>query len=222
MSQQKLYIAYLGGEVFARGTGIEPWMRAEAEGGNADAQFRLANAYGSGNGMARDLQAAKEWMDKAVAAGQPHASLRRGRQLLLAGQPAQAIPLLRHALDQLPSERIGTLWLYAARVRNGEAALAQSELAASLDKQDEDDWPQPLQRFYLGKLDAAGLLEEAGKDRKFAARRQCQAENYMAEWHGAQGDKARADSLMASVRAHCGNPAPVAPRESAPAPIALQ
>jgi hypothetical protein len=35
----------------------------------------------------------------------------------------------------------------------------------------------------------------------------------MAEWYGARGDKPQADSLMASVRAHCGTPAPAENKE---------
>jgi lipoprotein NlpI len=117
----------------------------------------------------------------------------------------EAIPKLRAALDQLPAEHFGALWLYLARVRNGEPDLARSELQAILKKQQDDNWPRPIADFYLGKLDAAGLLDAAGKEAKLARQRSCQAESYMAEWHRAQGDEARASSLLASVRAHCAS-----------------
>ena len=219
MSQKKMYFAYLGGQPFSRSQGVPDWVRAEADAGNADAQYALATAYRNGRGVARDPALARSWLDKAAAGGEPHANLALGRQLVASGKAAEAIPKLRGALDRLPAERFGPLWLYLARVRNGEADLAKTELQAILDKQDNDDWPEPIARFYLGKLDAAGLLERAGKEQKLARGRSCDANAYMARWHEAQGDKERAASLMATVRAHCG-PAQPAPAPAAGAPAA--
>jgi predicted aspartyl protease len=203
MSQKKVYLAYLGGDVFTRSTGIEPWMREEAEAGNPDAQYTLASIYNGGRGVARDLLMRRHWLEKAAAGGQPNANLILGRQLLTTGHADEAIPKLRAALDKLPSERLGALWLYNARMHNGEAALARSELEAQVKKQKDENWPAPIADFYLGKLDAAGLLDTAGKDRNHAKGRTCQANGYMSEWYDAQGDKARAESLMAAVRAQC-------------------
>jgi TPR repeat protein len=209
MSQKKMYFAYLGGEPFSRSEGVPDWVRAEADGGNADAQYTLATAYRNGRGVTRDPAQAKAWLEKAAAGGQPHARLTLGRQQAVT-HPAEAIPMLRSALDQLPAERFGPLWLYLARVRNGEAELAKTELQASLKKQNNDEWPEPIAQFYLGKLDAAGLLELAGKEPKFARGRSCDANGYMSQWYGAQGDKEKAASLMATVRAHCGPAQPAA------------
>ena len=213
MSQRKLYIAYTGGTPFTRGAGLEPWMRAEADAGNPDAQYTVASMYGSGRGVARDPVQAEAWLDKAATGGEPHANLTLGRRQLLAGHPLEAIPKLRAGLDQLPADRYGPLWLYTARVRNGEADLAKSELQASVKKQQDDDWPAPIAAFYLGKLDAAGLLDAAGKEEKSARARSCQANTYMAEWYGARGDTARADALTAGVRVNCTTPAPAANKE---------
>ena len=209
MSQDKLYIAYLGGDVFTRGTGLEPWIRAEADGGNADAQYALAQIYAIGRGVPRDPIQAGVWLDMAANGGQPNASLLRGRRQMLAGHVDTAIPQLRRALDQLPADRLGPLWLYIARVRHGEADLAKTELEAALKQQKEDDWPAPIADFYLGKTNAARLLEEAGKDAKLAHVRTCMADAYMAEWHGARGDAAEASALKATLRTNCA-PAPAA------------
>lgn len=216
MSQEKLYIAYLGGQPFTRSDKLEPWMRAEADAGNPDAQFTLANMYGGGRSVERDPLQAKEWLAKAAANGQPHANLVLARREMLAGHPAEAIPRLRAALEQLPADRIGPLWLYIARVRNGEAALAQSELQATLKRQDDDDWPAPIAEFYLGKRDAAGLLGSAAREPAFARARTCAADNFMAEWHAARGEQRQADALLASRRVLCGTPAPAA------APVAAE
>jgi predicted aspartyl protease len=221
MSQDKLYIAYLGGDVFTRGTGLEPWMRAEADGGNADAQYALAQIYANGRGVPRDPIQAGVWLDMAANGGQPNASLLRGRRQMLAGQVDTAIPQLRHALDQLPADRLGPLWLYIARVRHGEADLAKTELEAALKQQKEDDWPAPIADFYLGKTNATRLLEEAGKEAKLAHVRTCMAESYMAEWHDARGDAAAASALKATLRTSCA-PAAAAQRPapaSASAPL---
>jgi len=203
MSQEKLYIAYLGGEVFTRGTGLEPWMRAEADGGNADAQYALAQRYANGLGVPRDPLQAGVWLDMAANAGQPNASLLRGRRQMLAGQLDTAIAQLRRALDQLPADRLGPLWLYVARVRHGEADLAKTELEAALKLQKEDDWPAPIADFYLGRINGTRLLDEAGKDAKLAHARTCMAQSYMAEWHDARGDAAEASALKATLRSNC-------------------
>lgn len=204
MSQKKLYMAYLGGDAFESDGGMPAWVRAEAEGGNPDAEFLLSLDYLNGRGVLRDPVAAEAWLRKAGAAGEPHANLTIGRQLVLSGHPSDAIPKLRAALDQLPADRIGPLWLYLARVRNGEAELAKTELQASLKKQRDDDWPEPISEFYLGKMSAADLLEQAGKDKKFAHARTCTADSFMAEWHAIQGQQAQADALKDTLRTQCG------------------
>jgi predicted aspartyl protease len=191
--QRKLYVAYAGGELFPRTVGPQPWVMLEAENGNADAQYLLSRTTG--------VQEAKAWLDKAAAQGHPQASLVLGRERM-DSQPAAAIPLLRTALEKMPSNRPAALWLYNALIRNGEAEQARTELQASLSKQD-DEWPRPIGEFYLGKLDAAGLLAAAGKEQAFAQERTCQATNYMMEWQTARGDKAQAASLLATLRAHC-------------------
>jgi predicted aspartyl protease len=203
MSQKKLYIAYLGGDVFTRGTGLEPWMRAEADAGSGDAQYALATMYEEGWGVEPDRKQALSWLDKAAAAGQPNAVLAVGRRQMLDGHLDKAIPQLRRALDQLPAHRFGPLWLYVARVRNGEAAMAQSELATALKRQKEDGWPAPIADYYLGKTSAERLLKEAGKDTQFAHERTCTARSYMAELHEARGETAAAGTLRGALASDC-------------------
>ncbi len=206
MSQQKLYIAYLGGDVFTRSKGPEPWIRAEADGGNAHAQYVLAQRYANGRGVPRDAVQAGVWLDKAANGGQPNAGLLLGRQQMLDGQLDTAIPQLRRALDKLPADRLGSLWLYIARVRHGEADLARTELEAAMKRQKENDWPAPIADFYLGKTDAKRLLEQAGKDAKLAPARTCMARAYMAEWYDARGNAAEASALKATPPTHCEPP----------------
>lgn len=203
MSQRKVYIAYVGGEIFGLRSGADGWVRAEAEGGNADAQFVLAQAYLHGRGVARDPRQYRTWLDKAVAQDHPQAKLILGRQYATEGKAGQAIPLLRAALDQMPDERIAPLWLYNARVANGEAELATRELDATFKTQNYEDWPAPVVRFYLGKESAAQVLAEAAKAPLSAYRDSCHATSLLAEWYDTRGDKAQAAPLHADLHARC-------------------
>lgn len=95
MSQEKLYISYVGGAPLGQLRQPEPWVQQEADAGNADAQFALYTMYERGDGVAQDSVQAKGWLDKAAALGQPQAKLQTGRPLLLQGQHAEAAPRLR-------------------------------------------------------------------------------------------------------------------------------
>ncbi|MGB9108429.1 MAG: retroviral-like aspartic protease family protein, partial [Telluria sp.] len=214
MSQRKVYFAYLGGDAFTRGDSLEPWIQQEADGGNADAQFVLASSYNTGRGVPRDPKLARAWLEKAGAAGQPNANLTLGRQQMMDGKLDEAISRMRTALDQLPAEHFGPLWLYNARVRKGDAALAKSELEASLKRQRNDDWPEPIAEFYVGKMDAKELLASAAKDKPSAHARTCMANSYMREWHVARGETAQAEALLATLRSEC---APSRPAATTPA-----
>ncbi len=204
MRQQKLYVAYIGGDIFGHPAGIAPWVRAEAEGGNADAQFVLAQAYLHGSGMGHDARQYRAWLDKAVAQDHAEAKLTLGRQYYTEGKYAQAVSLLRAALDQMPDERLAPLWLYNARVANGETELAARELETAFKTQDYDDWPAPVVRFYLGKESAAQALAETGQGSPSAHRDSCAATALLADWYEARGDKAQAAPLHADLRARCG------------------
>jgi len=207
MSQQKLYLSYLGGDPFSQRRTIEPWMREEAEAGNADAQMALSRAYRNGDKVDKDPALAAAWLDKAVQNGSPAANIARGRELMLAGQAAEGAAHLRTGLDKLPSNRSAALWLHLARLRMGRAELARSELISAFEKSDDDEWPRPIADYYLGKITAAKLLAEAADARAGAARARCDAFKAMAEWHAARGEQATADGFTAQATGPCGGTA---------------
>lgn len=192
MSLGRLYLAYLGGDVFMPGTTSVDWVRQEAETGNADAQYVMAGLVGDGSPQGIS------WMQRAAAAGQPNANLVFAQRQMQTGQFAVAIPELRVGIAQLPANGYAPLWLYQARMRTGQPDLARSELEISLNKQKDDVWPWPVARFYLGQEDAAHVLAEAGDD----AAHRCQAGRLMADWYRAKGDQAGADALH--LDAACG------------------
>ena len=204
MSQNKLYFSYVGGDPFGQRHKIEPWIVAEAEAGNADAQFNMARAYRNGEFGAPDMEKAAEWLEKAAVGGSPYANLSTGRQLLARRDYANAAARLRSALDKLPAERHGALWLYLARVRAGQAELAKSELTASFARTEREEWPKPIGEFYLGKLSAEKLLAEAddgdGKERR------CEALAAMGDFHRAHSQPEKEGAIEAQIKASCTTP----------------
>lgn len=206
LSQNKLYFSYVGGDPFGQRRKLEPWMVAEAEGGNADAQFMLARAYRNGNMVTKDSERAHEWLEKAARGGSPHANLYTGHQLLAQRDHAGAIARLRTALDKLPAERHGALWLYLARVRSGQPELATSELAAIFSRTASDEWPKPVGEFYLGKLSADKLLEEAGDGNSEGQERLCEALAAMGDWYRAHAQTGQLKAIDARIGTSCTTP----------------
>ena len=207
MSQRKLYFSYVGGQPFGADRKLAPWIQAEAEAGNADAQMALAAIYGRGKQVPRDAAASGAWLEKAAANGNPYANLQTGRALVKAGRAAEAAARLRSALDQLPASRDAALWLYLARLRNGQAELGRAELTAAFARSEGGEWPAPVAAFYLGKLGAAQLLEAAaaGADGAEGKRRTCMSIASMVDLYGAQGDTAQAAQATALGRQQCGS-----------------
>lgn len=203
MSQKKLYISYVGGDVFKQRRSLEPWLLKEAEGGNPDAQLLMADLYAAGQGVAKDPAQAAAWLARSAAAGHPQAKLALGRKLYAEKRYADAALQLRQALDKLPAERFGALDLYLARLRTGEADVGKRELEATFARSDKDAWPSPVADFYLGRIDAAALLGKAGTDAKQAKARTCVATDWMHSLYEATGNQAQADAARASLQANC-------------------
>ncbi|MGZ5202692.1 MAG: retroviral-like aspartic protease family protein [Telluria sp.] len=206
MSQEKLYISYLGGEPFKPRTSLEPWLVHEAESGNPDAQLVMAGFYASGQGVPKDAAVAESWLDKAAASGNPRANLQLGRKLMAQHRYKDAATRLRDALDKLPAERTGALWLYLSRIQSGQSDLGKQELEKAFARSERDEWPRPLADFFLGRIDEAHLLAAAADDPAFAKFRTCSATGYMVEFYDARAEKDKADAARAAWRAQCARP----------------
>lgn len=63
-------------------TGPAKW-RAQAEQGDAEAQFRLGYAYLHGEGVERDVSIAVPWLRKAAEQGHPHAQSTLGSPTIM-------------------------------------------------------------------------------------------------------------------------------------------
>lgn len=201
MSQGKLYLAYLGGEVFPDHKRTAPWIQHEADTGNPDAQYLLAQGYLRGPGRAEGM----DRLRKAADNGSPYASLMLGTILLREGHYEEAALRTRAGLDKLPSERLAALNLFLARQHTGEAQAAARELEASFEPLD-GDWPAPIADFYLGRIGVDELLAKAGKKEYLARSRTCEAKNFIVQWYAAHGEGAKAGAMEQSGRAECGTP----------------
>jgi predicted aspartyl protease len=72
MGQQRVYLSWLGGDVFTRGyKGIEPWLQREVDAGNPEAQMLVAAKYLSGSGVDRDTVLGMSLLTKAAVQGHP-------------------------------------------------------------------------------------------------------------------------------------------------------
>lgn len=212
MSQQKIYLSYLGGEPFGQRRRLEPWIVEEAEAGNHDAQVLAAFMAAQGSGAPEDAARAGGWIEKAALAGNPVANMMTGHALIQQGFLEQGIVRLRYAADKLPSIRTAAMWLYLARVRNKQADLARTELLANLARSRDKAWPAPVADFYLGKITADSLLAQAAADGNTAQKHTCDALTAMSDWHGAHGDTRQAAALTARVEAQCAAPHTPSPR----------
>jgi predicted aspartyl protease len=212
MSQQKIYLSYIGGEPFGQRRKLEPWIVEEAEAGNHDAQMLAAYMAVQGSGAPEDAARAAGWIEKAARAGNPLANMMAGHALIQQGSLEQGVVRLRYAADKLPSNHTAARWLYLARVRSKQADLARTELLANLARSQDKAWPAPVADFYLGKITSENLLAQAAADGKNAQKYTCEALTAMSDWHGAHGDTRQAAALTTRFEAQCAAPHTPLPR----------
>ncbi|UOD31362.1 aspartyl protease family protein [Massilia violaceinigra] len=199
-SQRRVYLSYLGGEVFAKpGSGNLALVRQEADGGNADAQYILARDYFNGARLPKDQIEARAWLDKAAAQNHPAALLLTARLLREAGRPQEAVTRLRAVLAAKPDKIELDLELFLARVEAGEREAAKRALAAATDTR----WPAPVAAFYLGRIDAAALMAAARDGSTQERARVCQAGGYIASLQRSSGELALAHQTMESIGDAC-------------------
>lgn len=72
------------------------WLDKAAEAGNPYAEDALATAFAQGQGTKRDLKAARQWWEQAIAQGDKEARLHLGEELLQEGKLGQAERYLGH------------------------------------------------------------------------------------------------------------------------------
>lgn len=108
--------------------GIEAWQRADyaaavtiwrplAEGGDADAQFNLGQAYRLGRGVAINLAVAKTWFERAADKGHVDAQTTLGLLLFQNGDQAEGLKWLAKAAEQGEAR---AMLIYGTALVNGD------------------------------------------------------------------------------------------------------
>ena len=123
-------LAFIASPVTAQSVraGIEAWQNAEyakavdiwrplAEGGDADAQFNLGQAYRLGRGVAINLAAAKTWFERSAAQDHVEAETTLGLLLFQSGDQAEGLKYLKRAADKGESR---AMLIYGTALVNGD------------------------------------------------------------------------------------------------------
>lgn len=100
------------------------WLEKAAELGNHDVQYLQGERYGQGKGVAKRLDLAQRWNDKAAAQQQPDALLRQAKQ----AAPADAFTAYQRAANAGSAK--AELWLGTAYLA-GEQDPIDPVLAAT-------------------------------------------------------------------------------------------
>ena len=120
--------------------GIEAWQRADyanavaiwrplAEGGDADAQFNLGQAYRLGRGVPINLAAAKTWFERAAATGHLDAETTLGLLLFQNGDQSAGLKWLKKGAEQGEPR---ALLVYGTALYNGDG-VAQDRIEGYAD-----------------------------------------------------------------------------------------
>lgn len=165
MSQRELYLTYLGGKLFnVADEGERPWYTAEAERGNADAQFRLSQVLDRKDGSPSDRARSLEWLGKAAAQGHQRALSTLAVSEFSAARfadSARYFAQLRKANTRLPGD---VAWTYLASARGGDPAAALQQLKRERPAGQRREWDDNVLDFHLGLIDEAALLKLADKN----------------------------------------------------------
>src|SRR5262245_25447992 len=105
---------------------------AQAQAGDADAQFEVAQAYQFGTGVAEDAAQARVWLQKAAEAGHRRGQAWLAQLLQAAGDPAslsQAIAWYQRAADQGDP---GAMFVLGQMYLDGSGVAADRRRAACL------------------------------------------------------------------------------------------
>lgn len=120
--------------------GIDAWQRADyasavaiwrplAEGGDADAQFNLGQAYRLGRGVQLDLAAARVWFERAARSGHVDAETTLGLLTFQNGDRVTGLKWLKAAADQGEPR---ALLVYGTALFNGDGVPQDRVLAYAL------------------------------------------------------------------------------------------
>ena len=150
-----LLAAVVAGPLHAQSVkaGIDAWQKSNyqgavsiwrplAEGGDADAQFNLGQAYRLGRGVPLDLAAAKIWFERAARSGHLDAQTTLGLLTFQNGDRAAGLKWLRQAADQGEPR---AMLVYGTALYNGDGVTQDRILGYSYVSRAAGQGLQPAQ-----------------------------------------------------------------------------
>jgi len=151
-----------------------------------------------------DLAAAE--FNKAIAL-QPKSGLiafERGLLNFLQGRYGTAADDFARARGFDGDDGYEWLWLYLVRGRNGK--IDASSLDAYGGRDDAENWPVPLGRFYRGEISEDAVRKAAASsDPEIERGQRCEADFYIGEWQVLHGDRSEGRKLLEIARDECPN-----------------
>lgn len=213
--------------------GVSAWRRGDyaaavaawqplADGGNADAQFNLAQAYRLGRGVPADEGLAQGWYRRAADQGHPQAQANYGLLLYQNGDPRGAMPWLEKAAergDPRAQYVVGTAlfngdplprdWVRAYALMSRAAGSGLPTAVASLAEMDRYIPANQRQQARAGTSTPVAqtplpVLSAKSEPRPARAKPAAPTPTADGRWRiqlGAFADSARADGLWRSIQA---------------------
>lgn len=150
--------------------GIEAWQRSDyagavaiwrplADKGNADAAFNLGQAYRLGRGVAVDLAAAQNWLERAARANHLDAQTTLGLLLFDSGSRGPALEWLKRAADRGEPR---ALLVYGTALFNGDGVARDPVLAYAFVSRAAAQGLEPA-RTTLAEMDRMLPVEQRQK-----------------------------------------------------------
>ncbi len=230
--------------------GVDAWSRGDfngavrewekpAQGGDADAQFNLAQAYKLGRGVRQDLAMAEALFGKAAAQGHLQASDNYGLLLFQRGERTTALPYVIAAaergdpraqyllgLSHFNGDHVPKDWVRAyalvslanqAGLEQARAALGQMDQYVPLDQRQQ---AVALAAQLGGQADAARARQLAAADLGVTGPAAAPAQALAAAQRAAGSDSPRTAGADYARPANAPTPTPASPiRTAAAAPV---
>lgn len=172
---------------------VEPLLERSCEKGYLDGCQTVAHTHYSAGRFDEAVAAA----NKAIGARPDTWQLRyaRGLSLFNLGRFAEAIADFERLCPMKKDLPYCPLWLYAARERSGQDG--KPGLEESLAALPNDDWPQPVYRYHLGRLSEPRLLRDARDPKpQRQLEKECEAYYYVAQQLFIDGRDKRAVAML--------------------------
>ncbi|MCG2583402.1 retroviral-like aspartic protease family protein [Massilia sp. TS11] len=172
--QRKVYLSYTGGEPFQADRALRRrFIEAEAQDGNADAQYALGVDQLNNGRDAAEREAGQTLLRQAAAEGMPMAQQFLGTQAYVARDFAAAATALAGYVRFNPADLTTQILYTVALQRSGQEAAAASQLQAARSQLDNERWPMPVLSLLQGEQTLDAVLAQIDAAAVAPAARRC-------------------------------------------------